>query len=572
MPPVDVEMQAVPPPTGKIKGDDNAGGSTAKSKPSPIVPADTTSVLSTAKLIGMAAVGAVIAGVAFMLSQDTVLSSAHPTRLSIGQMALVQLYLVACATLVYLEISARLSPSSAGYLPVSQSDDASSGSAVSPSSRAPPDTSWRAALHAPFLRKLVVNMVKFGSVMMCYIYTSSTGNHAGERHYDRDTFWALMILCLLAGALTITKTSEKMQGVVLNRDQTEEWKGWMQVIFLAYHYFHAGNDVYNLVRVLIGAYVWMTGFGHFIYFYQTKQYDIVRVVRTMLRLNFLVFFTCLATENPYMLYYICPLHTFFFFMTYFAMYLGQQFNYTNKGLWSKFGAVFVFVCVLWSQDAIFSAFFWLLTPLLQLDGTFHEWQFRTGLDRFAPLAGMICGYLLPFFQQWLVALEKQSPAKEWSVKAPITVALVGATYWWYQSIYLLPKVEYNANHPYFEMLPILSFLWLRNLTHTLRSYHMHMFAWWGKVTLESYISQLHILMTSNAKAVLVLFPGYPLITMIVCSLGFGVASKVLNTSTIQFSLMMTPTSSVLMIRNFLVCGIVGALFYATAAIMHLQSA
>jgi hypothetical protein len=37
----------------------------------------------------------------------------------------------------------------------------------------------------------------------------------------------------------------------------------MQVIFLAYHYFHAGTSVYNLVRVLIGAYVWMTGFGHF---------------------------------------------------------------------------------------------------------------------------------------------------------------------------------------------------------------------------------------------------------------------------------------------------------------------
>ena len=37
---------------------------------------------------------------------------------------------------------------------------------------------------------------------------------------------------------------------VLNRDQTEEWKGWMQFIFLIYHYYHA-EEVYNSIRVMI---------------------------------------------------------------------------------------------------------------------------------------------------------------------------------------------------------------------------------------------------------------------------------------------------------------------------------
>lgn len=34
---------------------------------------------------------------------------------------------------------------------------------------------------------------------------------------------------------------------VLNRYQTEEWKGWMQFTFLLYHYMHA-MEIYNSIR------------------------------------------------------------------------------------------------------------------------------------------------------------------------------------------------------------------------------------------------------------------------------------------------------------------------------------
>ena len=34
------------------------------------------------------------------------------------------------------------------------------------------------------------------------------------------------------------------------------------------------------------------------------------------RLNFFVALLCLTMGNSYVLYYICPLHTFFFFMVY----------------------------------------------------------------------------------------------------------------------------------------------------------------------------------------------------------------------------------------------------------------
>jgi len=60
----------------------------------------------------------------------------------------------------------------------------------------------------------------------------------------------------VAAGLTRKETPDK----ILNREQTEEWKGWMQVMFVWYHYFKAA-ETYNAVRVFIAAYVWMTGFG-----------------------------------------------------------------------------------------------------------------------------------------------------------------------------------------------------------------------------------------------------------------------------------------------------------------------
>lgn len=62
-----------------------------------------------------------------------------------------------------------------------------------------------------------------------------------------------------------TKSNQQLplpspENEVLNRHQTEEWKGWMQFIFLLYHYMHA-TEVYNVIRVLITCYVWLTGFG-----------------------------------------------------------------------------------------------------------------------------------------------------------------------------------------------------------------------------------------------------------------------------------------------------------------------
>jgi hypothetical protein len=75
---------------------------------------------------------------------------------------------------------------------------------------------------------------------------------------------------------------------------------WMQMGFLLYHYF-AAKEYYNVIRVLIASYVWMTGFGNFSYFRKTGDYSLWRVLKMLFRLNFLVCVICLMMNTDYVL-------------------------------------------------------------------------------------------------------------------------------------------------------------------------------------------------------------------------------------------------------------------------------
>lgn len=47
-----------------------------------------------------------------------------------------------------------------------------------------------------------------------------------------------------------------------------------------YHYF-AATEIYNAIRVFIAAYVWMTGFGNFSYYYVRKDFSLPRFAQVM---------------------------------------------------------------------------------------------------------------------------------------------------------------------------------------------------------------------------------------------------------------------------------------------------
>ena len=208
-------------------------------------------------------------------------------------------------------------------------------------------------------RTLLRAWAEFGMILAIFYFADRTGAIPdSEKRYDRDLFLALFLS--LGGYGWWTALSKSKSHAPLNREQTEEWKGWMQVLFLLYHYFKAA-EMYNAIRLFIAAYVWMTGFGNFSYYYVRKDFGVPRFMQMMWRLNFFVFFACLVMNNDYMLYYICPMHTLFTLFVYFSLLVYKDHNDKTPVLLVKVAFCLAFVYVLWEVPGVFRLVFRLFS-------------------------------------------------------------------------------------------------------------------------------------------------------------------------------------------------------------------
>ena len=314
-----------------------------------------------------------------------------------------------------------------------------------------------------------------------------------NENQNPDLFWSGMIITVLA-ALTTLKKSEKDQ--VLSRDQTNEWKGFMQIAFILYHYYRA-TYVYNEIRVFVSCYVWMSGFGNYLYFTNKKDFSMSRIVSTLIRINLLTLGLMLANQTSIMLYYVVPLHTMAFFLVYATCWFPQR-------KLALLGAGLFLVLV-----------FEVIKPPWG-----HQIEFRFGLDKYSAWWGMVCAY----------GYKNSEALHDWRSGVAGCLMLLA---WFWGQYHSLDKYTYNRWHPYVSIVPIVGYLLIRNCHPILRKTHSSAMAWVGQITLETYVLQFHIFMCRNVQHIIVFLPGFPVANCLVVGILFVGLSWMAREATIS---------------------------------------
>lgn len=348
------------------------------------------------------------------------------------------------------------------------------------------------------------------AILLCY-YADRTHLFAkGEKHWSYLDFSVFCAPALVLTLISIRRSpapkaaAPKAGGQLdtpatvpdqpfLNRDQTEEWKGWMQVLILIYHWTAAANStrIYILMRLLVAAYLFQTGYNHTTFFLKKKDFSFKRVASILLRLNLLPIFLAYFMNTDYMFYYFSPLCSFWFVIIYLTLAIGNKYNDDYQVVVAKICIAMVTTTIL-LQTPLNRWLFTILRYTCNIHWNISEWEYRLALDQFIVYIGMLTAVA------YLQMTESARTVLRWSM-ALCGIAAIGGYFYNAHS-----ADAYKAWHPYTSFVPILAFVAVRNVSGTARNYYSTAMAWLGKCSLETYTLQFHIFLAADTYGVLLL--------------------------------------------------------------------
>lgn len=366
------------------------------------------------------------------------------------------------------------------------------------------------------------------SVLILVLYYSFCADRThlfnkSQKQYSTAEFKNLCLLSIALGVLSLRRCAAPVQKGLcpasndgldqpfLSRDQTDEWKGWMQFVILIYHYTGASRilKIYEVIRILVASYLFMTGFGHALFFYRKGNYSFRRLASVLIRLNMLSCLLPYIMRTDYLFYYFAPLITFWYIVIYVTMGIAHSQNSSLPFLTCKIALSALLVTALIRTPGLFEKVFLVLERTCRIHWNVKEWRFRLQLDGYIVYVGMICGILfvkissslrgqpskedtLPFIRRYWLPLRLSA----------IVTALTTIPVFWRFTKHFSNKFDYNAWVPYMSCLPILSFVVLRNCSRHARNFHSSIFSWLGRHSLETFTLQFHIWLAADTRGLL----------------------------------------------------------------------
>lgn len=368
----------------------------------------------------------------------------------------------------------------------------------------------------------------FGSTLFfCYIADRTYLMTKEHKHFDRTEFLVLVGIIFLLGLLTIRRssvanTTPALQITTtsvpsyLSRDQTDEMKGWMQAAILVYHWTGASQTlwIYQIVRVLVAAYLFLTGFGHTVFFLKKDDYSFKRLAMVLLRLNLLSCALPFIMGTNYLFYYFAPLSSFWFVVVYATTRIKKSWNDSASWFSLKIYTSLLLLGLVVTVPGIMEGIFDILYRCCNISWNAQEWRFRTTLDLLIVHKGMLLGFFYHRFtshaQEKDYFSDRLSQLREawinWVREHRTALSLLCFSslvpYFYLTTVFFNSKQHFNHYHVVLSIIPILAFLAIRNICRLFRTTYSWAFAWLGRISLETFTLQYHIWLAADTKGVL----------------------------------------------------------------------
>ncbi|XP_052813330.1 N-acetylneuraminate 9-O-acetyltransferase-like isoform X2 [Mya arenaria] len=407
-------------------------------------------------------------------------------------------------------------------------------------------------------------------LIMAYFYLCDRTNFfmKENKYYTHVNFFLPFTYVMILGFF-FTESTDKTE--VLHRDQTDEWKGWMQLVILIYHITGASKvlPIYMHIRVLVSCYLFLSGFGHFTYFWKKGDYNLFRYCQVLFRMNLLVVTLCFVMNRQYQFYYFVPLVSFWFIVVYVTMAVWPRVTEKRAEektrayllMILKFVLLVVVISLFYMSEVFFERVF-LMRPLKPLfvtsDDSIHEWRFRWQLDRYSVVFGMVFAFGYQILKRYKVIHDTDgrnmfSTAITWTMAG---VGVIGIVSYAAFSGVCRNKEECNEVHSYITFVPIVSFILIRNVFGSIRTRYSSFFAWFGRISLELFISQYHVWLAADTHGVLVMIPSYPVLNVILTSFIFICVSHEISKITSILTIYAVPSEWKALLRNVVILGFV----------------